>query len=89
MFSMKEKKQIAAEIEALLLKLDHPEMPKEKPRFHLRVDGKEGWSFAEIDPNWTFGEEKPPAVNPFNEKAREILMADDPKDFKGVIDQLD
>jgi hypothetical protein len=73
MFSLKEKQYIASQVEKILLELNHPEMPKDKPRFHLRVDGAEDWSFAEIDPNWTFGVDNPPNVNPFNEVAREIL----------------
>jgi len=55
------------------LELGHPEMPKERPQFHLRVDGKESWSWAEIAPNWTFDEANKPNVNPFNENAREIM----------------
>lgn len=66
MFSMKQKQFIASKIEEILLSIDHPEMPNEKPRFHLRVDGKEPWSFAEIDPNWTF-DGKPLSFNPWNE----------------------
>ena len=54
------------------MELDHPEMPKEKPQFHLRVEGKGRWSWAEIDPNWTF-ENGVPMVNPWNENAREIM----------------
>ena len=72
MFSMKEKQMIASNIEELLLKLNHPEMPKEKPTFFLRVEGKESWSWAEIKPNWTFTEENPPQINPFNEVSRII-----------------
>ncbi len=75
MFSVKEKKQIAKEIEELLLKLNHPEMPKEKPVFALSVMGKEDWSYAGIKPNWIF-EDKELEVNPWNESAREILEAD-------------
>ena len=71
MFSVAEKQKIADTIENLLLKLDHPEMPKEKPKFHLRVEGKESWSFADIDPNWTYDNNKP-SVNQFNEHSREI-----------------
>lgn len=75
MFSIEEKKKIAAEIERLLLSFDHPEMPKEKPRFLLCVQGKEIWSFAEIvDPTTAiekFGPE--PKGNPWNEKARQAL----------------
>ena len=70
MFSVREKQFLAAEIEKLLLGLKHPEMPTEKPKFHLRIDGKEDWSFAEIDPNWTFSKDNPPRVNPFNERRR-------------------
>lgn len=77
MFSQTEKKMIAQKVEELLLSLNHPEMPKERPMFHLRVDGKESWSWAEIAPNWTF-DGKAPGVNPWNEKAREI-MGDDKK----------
>ena len=72
MFSRAEKVVIATKIEELLLSLGHPEMPKEKPKFHLRVDGAESWSFADIDPNWTF-ESKGPGVNPWNETARDVL----------------
>ncbi len=52
MFSVKEKQSIAEAIELLLLGLQHPEMPTEKPKFKLHVDGKEGWSWADIEPNW-------------------------------------
>ena len=72
MFSLKEKQEIAAKVEEILLSYNHPEMPKEKPRFHLRVDGKEGWSWADIDPNWIY-EDKKPGVNPWNGVAREVL----------------
>lgn len=73
MFSVKEKQHIAAVIERTLLELGHPEMPTEKPVFTLHVDGKEGWSFADIKPNWTYGLANPPAVNPWNEVARDVL----------------
>lgn len=75
MFSMKEKQMIAAKIEELLLSLNHPEMPTEKPQFSLRVEGKEGWSWAEIKPNWTFAE-NPPNTNPWSERARKIMGGD-------------
>lgn len=73
MFSLKEKQHIAAEIEKLLLSLNHPEMPKGNPKFSLHVEGKESWSWADIAPNWTFNE-TPPKVNPFNEIARDVLQ---------------
>lgn len=74
MFSKEEKIKIADEIEKLLLNLNHPEMPKEKPKFSLHVDGKEGWSWADIEPNWKY-KDKEPGVNPWNEgtKKRGII----------------
>ena len=72
MFSVKEKQEIAAAVEKILLGVDHPEMPKEKPMFSLHVKGKEGWSWADITPNWTF-EDRQPTINPWNEKARGIM----------------
>jgi len=50
MFSAKEKQMIAAAVEKVLLEIDHPEMPKERPSFKLHVDGKEMWSWADIEP---------------------------------------
>ena len=73
MFSVKEKQLIAAEVEKLLLRLRHPEMPTEKPVFMLRVVGKEKWSWAEIEPNWVFEDGKEPTVNPWNEVARDVM----------------
>lgn len=68
MFSVNQKRQIAEAVEKLLLSFDHPEMPKEKPRFRLDVLGKEEWSWAEIKPNWVYDEKNPPAVNYWNEQ---------------------
>lgn len=69
---MQEKQYIAAEIEKILLKLNHPEMPKEKPVFTLHVLGKENWSWADIKPNWTFTKNNPPGCHVFNEISRYI-----------------
>lgn len=69
MFSREEKNKIAQAVEELLLNLNHPEMPKEKPRFILHIDGKEGWSWANIKPNWTY-EDKEPTTTNWNENAR-------------------
>lgn len=52
MFSTEEKRKIAAALEKVLLEINHPEMPKERPYFKLHVDGKEDWSWADIEPNW-------------------------------------
>jgi len=54
MFSKEEKQLIAGAIEGVLLSLNHPEMPKSKPNFKLHVDGKEDWSWADIEPNHKF-----------------------------------
>ena len=76
MFSRKEKQQIAAGVEALLLSLRHPEMPTERPRFSLHVDGAESWSLADIEPNWVYAETGVQTnENPWNEVARGILEA--------------
>lgn len=71
MFSKKEKQHIAAIIEKTLLDLKHPEMPKEKTSFKIHIEGKENWSWADIEPNWIYVN-KEPGVNPFNEISREI-----------------
>lgn len=70
MFSKQEKQHIAAEIEKLLLSLNHPEMPKQNPQFSLHVEGKESWSWADILPNHHYTGDNPPGVNPFNERPR-------------------
>ena len=53
MFSPEQKRIIAATVESILLTMNNHEMPKEKPIFHLHVNGKEDWSWADIKPNWT------------------------------------
>ena len=73
MFSIKEKKYIANEIEKILLSLDHPEMPKEKPMFEIHINGENNWSWADIEPNWIYEEKDDKFFNGFNEIAREIL----------------
>ena len=73
MFSVKEKQHIARVMEKTLLKLKHPEMPKEKPSFKIHIDGKEAWSFADIEPNWKFDKNNPPIVNQWNEIARKEM----------------
>ena len=51
MLSQQEKNKIAEEIEKVLLSLNNPEMPKEKPAFCLCVLGKDGYS-EDIYPSW-------------------------------------
>lgn len=67
MFSSEEKKKIAEGIEKLLLDLNHPEMPKEKPKFKLHVGGKEEWPWANIEPNWIFEIQKNIKINTLND----------------------
>ncbi len=57
MFDTAEKQHLAAVVENAILNLKHPEMPAEKPMFHLHVCGKEEWSWADIKPNWKIKEE--------------------------------
>lgn len=72
MFSTKEKQMIAEAIEKVLLEINHPEMPTERPEFKLYVEGKESWSWAEIEPNWKY-ENVAPKTTEWNENARYIL----------------
>lgn len=77
MFSVAEKQWLAAEFEKLILSLKHPEMPTEKPSFTIHIDGKESWSWADIKPNWTFGNDTSQFshANPWNEISRFVLDA--------------
>lgn len=72
MFTVKEKQHLAEVIEKAILELKHPEMPEEKPKFKIHIDGKENWSWADIEPNWTYDKDNKPGVNIFNEMSREI-----------------
>lgn len=74
MFSVEEKKLVASKVEELLLSLNHPEMTKDKAMFSLHVQGKEVWSYADIEPNWLFEQKgSPNNPNPWNEVARDVL----------------
>jgi hypothetical protein len=57
MFSPDEKGLIARILENVILSLDHPEMPKERPKFRLHVDGIDDDSWADIVPNWEHNKE--------------------------------
>lgn len=65
MFSVSQKRQIADRVQALLRKTNHPELPDGEIRFHLRVEGAESWSWADIKNN---GAIKDPSVNHWNER---------------------
>ena len=75
MFSREEKTNIATAIEKLLLDLDHPEMPKKRPSFQLHVEGKEKWSWAVINPNWSYTNTEP-TTSHWNEEARTIMKGE-------------
>jgi len=68
MFSLQQKREIAAKVEAILLEYHHPEMPTEKPRFSIKIEGIHDECWAVIFPNWIYedGLEKP-TVNVHNE----------------------
>jgi hypothetical protein len=74
MFSLEEKKKISDAVEKVLLEINHPEMPEEKPKFMLHVGGLEDWSFANISPNWTYDENNKPTTTAWNEwQARKMF----------------
>lgn len=70
---MEEKRIIAAAVEKALLDLKHPEMPESYPKFTLHVDGAAPWSWADITPNWTFGNNNKPGGARWNEIARSVM----------------
>lgn len=70
MFSVSEKRHLAEVIERAIRELNHPEMDNDNIRFHLHIDGKASWSWADIHENSLPVESTP---NPWNEVAREIL----------------
>lgn len=67
MFSVDQKRKIAAAVEDILRQTNHPELPPpgEPIRFVLHVDGKESWSWADIQNNAAV---QNPGVNPWNER---------------------
>ncbi len=64
MFSVKQKRDIADAVQQILRATGHPELPAGEIQFHLRVDGAEPWSWADIKNN---GAVQQPSVNPWNE----------------------
>jgi len=64
MFSIRQKREIADKIQAILRETNHPELPNGEIEFHLHVCGSEHWSFADIYNNAAVIN---PRVNPWNE----------------------
>lgn len=64
MFSVQQKRAIAEAVQRILRETGHPELPTGEITFVLRVEGAEGWSWAEIRNN---GAVSQPSVNLWNE----------------------
>lgn len=64
MFSVRQKREIADKVQAVLRETKHPELPEGEISFLLHVDGAETWSWADIKNN---GAVTNPSVNPHNE----------------------
>ena len=65
MFSVRQKREIADKVQAILRETNHPELPEGEILFQLGVKGAESWSWAVIRNN---GAVTNPGVNPWNEK---------------------
>lgn len=66
MFSVRQKREIAEQVQKILRATNHPELPDDEIEFHLIVKGAEPWSFANIKNNGAV--ENPEAnANPWNE----------------------
>lgn len=66
MFSVRQKREIAGAVQRILRETNHPELPAGEISFHLRVNGAEQWSWADIFNNGKFDSDGP-SVNPWNE----------------------
>ena len=51
MFSVKQKRKIADQIQTILRATNHPELPKGEIEFNIHVIGAEVWSWADIKNN--------------------------------------
>ena len=64
MFSVRQKREIADKVQAILRETGHPELPRCEIAFRLQVFGAERWSWADIKNNSAVTN---PSVNPHNE----------------------
>jgi len=64
MFSVRQKREIADKVQAILRETGHPELPLGEIQFSLYVVGAESWSWADIRNN---GAVTKPSVNSWNE----------------------
>jgi len=65
MFSVKQKREISDQVQAILRATEHPELPEGEIQFHLHVDGSSVMSWADIKNN---GQVPTPGINPHNER---------------------
>ena len=65
MFSVRQKREIAEKVQAILRETGHPELPDGEISFLLHVNGAESWSWADIRNN---GAVLTAEVNPHNER---------------------
>lgn len=75
MFSVRQKREIADAVQAILRATNHPELPEGEIVFNLHVDGAGPFSWADIRNN---GAIIVPMVNPWNE-AQDTQRTDPPK----------
>jgi len=64
MFSKREKREISDKIQKILRETNHPELPEGNIKFHIHIQGRELWSWADIEDNESVID---PRVNPWNE----------------------
>jgi len=67
MFSTREKRAIAEQVQQMLRATKHPELPSGEITFHLHVEGAESWSWADIRNNGAISTPEATA-NPWNER---------------------
>lgn len=72
MFSVRQKREIADAVQAILRATNHPELPAGEIQFRLHVKGAESWSWADIQNN---GAVPVPQINEHNEASDERYTA--------------
>jgi hypothetical protein len=82
MFSVQQKREIAAAVQRILRDTNHPELPVGEIQFSLHVAGAESWSWADIRNNGSVTE---PDVNPWNELHDHFSMALSPSLPNGAV----
>ncbi len=69
MFSVRQKREIADQVQTILKETNHPELPEGEINFDLHVNGAESWSWADIKNN---GAVISPNMNPHNESQDKV-----------------